>query len=58
MCEVGVIPGALAIVIVTRSVRRGSSSAVAGAKPGTSGGRRAMEYCFFECVRWYQEKIN
>ena len=38
-------PGALAIVMVTRSVRKGSSGAVTGMKPVKSGGRKAMEYC-------------
>ena len=40
-------PGALAIVMVILSVRRGSSGAVAGTKPATLGGRKAMKYCLF-----------
>jgi hypothetical protein len=39
------MPGALAIVMVTLWVRRGSSDAV-GTKPAILGGRRAMEYCY------------
>lgn len=41
------MPGAFAIVIVTLSAKSGSSDAVAGSKPGTFSGRKAMEYYFF-----------
>jgi hypothetical protein len=37
-------PGALAIVMVTLSVRRGSSGALMGTKPANLGGRNAMAY--------------
>ena len=51
-------PGAVPIVMVTLSVRRGSSGALTGTKPAKSGGRNAMEYLvvFGSSKNFYKEE--